>query len=61
MCDNVGATPAKTQLAEARVQRLRVEALKALSTDVHSGAFPEEKHLLKMKDDEFDAFLKSLV
>ena len=45
---------------EARVQRLRVEALKALSADVHSGAFPEEKHLLKMKDDEFDAFLNSL-
>ncbi len=45
---------------EARVQSLRVEALKALSADVHSGAFPEEKHLLKMKHDEFDAFLKSL-
>jgi 3-methyl-2-oxobutanoate hydroxymethyltransferase len=45
---------------EARVQRLRVEALKALSADVRSGAYPEEKHTIKMKDDEFDAFLKSL-
>jgi 3-methyl-2-oxobutanoate hydroxymethyltransferase len=45
---------------EARVQRLRIEAFKALSSEVRSGAYPEEKHILKMKDDEFDAFLKSL-
>jgi 3-methyl-2-oxobutanoate hydroxymethyltransferase len=45
---------------EARVQRLRMEAFKALRNDVRSGAYPEEKHIVKMKDDEFDAFLKSL-
>ena len=45
---------------EARVQRLRVEAFKALSNDVHSGAYPEEKHIVNMKDEEFDAFLKGL-
>ncbi|HSV14720.1 MAG TPA: 3-methyl-2-oxobutanoate hydroxymethyltransferase [Tepidisphaeraceae bacterium] len=45
---------------EARVQRLRVEAFKALSADVHSGTYPEEKHLVKMRDEEFDAFLKGL-
>jgi 3-methyl-2-oxobutanoate hydroxymethyltransferase len=46
---------------EARVQRLRVEAFKALSADVRSGAYPEEKHMVNINDDEFDAFLKSLV
>jgi 3-methyl-2-oxobutanoate hydroxymethyltransferase len=45
---------------ESRVQGLRIEAFKALATDVRSGAYPEEKHIVKMKDDEFDAFLKSL-
>jgi 3-methyl-2-oxobutanoate hydroxymethyltransferase len=45
---------------EARVQRLRIEAFKALSTEVHSGAYPEEKHTVKMKDDEFEAFVESL-
>lgn len=45
---------------EARVQRLRVEAFKALRNDVRSGAYPEEKHIVNMKDDEFDAFLKRL-
>ena len=45
---------------EARVQRLRVEAFKALHAEVHSGVYPEEKHTLKIKDDEFSAFQKSL-
>jgi len=45
---------------EARVQRLRIDAFKALSAEVKSGAYPEEKHILSMKDDEFDAFLKSI-
>jgi len=45
---------------EARVQRLRVEAFKALHAEVHSGVYPEEKHTLKIKDDEFAAFQKSL-
>jgi 3-methyl-2-oxobutanoate hydroxymethyltransferase len=44
---------------EARVQRLRIEAFKALSSDVRSGAYPEERHIVKMKDDEFEGFLKN--
>ena len=51
---------AKIGEEEARVQRLRVEAFKALSAEVHSGAYPEEKHMVKMKDEEFEAFLKHL-
>ncbi|HEU5396162.1 MAG TPA: 3-methyl-2-oxobutanoate hydroxymethyltransferase, partial [Verrucomicrobiae bacterium] len=45
---------------EARVQRLRVEAFQALHQEVQAGAYPEEKHTLKIKDDEFDAFVKGL-
>lgn len=45
---------------EARVQALRVEAFKALQRDVTNGAYPEEKHTLKIKDEEFAAFLKDL-
>jgi 3-methyl-2-oxobutanoate hydroxymethyltransferase len=45
---------------EARLQRLRIEAFKALTADVRIGAYPEEKHIVKMKDEEFYAFLKSL-
>lgn len=45
---------------EARVQRLRIEAFKALATDVRSGAYPEEKHIVKMKEEEFQTFLKGL-
>jgi 3-methyl-2-oxobutanoate hydroxymethyltransferase len=45
---------------EARVQRLRVEAFKALTHDVRTAAYPEDKHILDIKGDEFDAFLKSL-
>ncbi|HEX3358810.1 MAG TPA: 3-methyl-2-oxobutanoate hydroxymethyltransferase [Tepidisphaeraceae bacterium] len=51
---------AKIGEEEARVQRLRVEAFKALSNDVRNGAYPEEKHTVKMKDEELEAFLKSL-
>lgn len=45
---------------EARVQRLRVEAFKALAEDVRSGQYPESKHSLTMKQTERDAFLKAL-
>ena len=45
---------------EARVQQLRVEAFKALQNEVQSGAYPEEKHTLKIKSEEHVAFLKSL-
>ncbi|MDB5326475.1 MAG: 3-methyl-2-oxobutanoate hydroxymethyltransferase [Phycisphaerales bacterium] len=45
---------------EARVQRLRVEAFKALQSDVSRGAYPEAKHIIGIKDDEFDAFINGL-
>ena len=45
---------------EARVQRLRVEAFKALTADVRSGAYPDDKHTVGMKDDEFEAFVNKL-
>lgn len=45
---------------EARVQSLRVEAFKALQREVSSGIYPEERHTLKIKDEEYAAFLKSL-
>jgi 3-methyl-2-oxobutanoate hydroxymethyltransferase len=45
---------------EARIQNLRVEAFQALSDEVRSGAYPAEKHALKIKDDELASFLKQL-
>lgn len=45
---------------EARLQQLRIEAFKALQADVTSGAYPEAKHAVKMKDEEFEAFVKGL-
>ena len=45
---------------EARVQALRVEAFQALQNEVKSRVYPEEKHTLKIKDQEFAAFLKGL-
>jgi 3-methyl-2-oxobutanoate hydroxymethyltransferase len=44
---------------EARVQCLRMEAFKALRDEVQSGAYPAENHTLKVKGDEYAAFLKS--
>jgi len=41
-----------------RLQQMRIEAFKAFKDDVTSGAYPEEKHLLSIKDEEFDLFLK---
>lgn len=45
---------------EQRVQRLRVEAFKALQQEVSSGAYPEDKHLLSIQDEEFESFLKDI-
>lgn len=45
---------------EARVQRLRVEALAAFRNDVQRGGYPEDKHGLEIKDDEFNTFLEAL-
>lgn len=47
-------------IEEERVQKLRIEAFKALQKEVGNGNYPEEKHMLKIKDDEYAAFLKSL-
>jgi 3-methyl-2-oxobutanoate hydroxymethyltransferase len=45
---------------EARVQSLRVDAFKALQQEVASGAYPAQKHMLEIKDEEFAAFLEGL-
>jgi len=45
---------------EARVQQLRVQAFQALQDEVNRRVYPEEKHMLKIKEQEFESFLKSL-
>jgi len=45
---------------EARLQQLRVDAFRALSDDVHSGAYPEDKHTLEIDENEFASFLNDL-
>lgn len=51
---------ANLQAELQRVQQLRVEAFRALKTDVSNGAFPEPKHLLEVDDREFESFLAGL-
>ena len=43
-----------------RLQQERVAAFNEFKADVNSGAYPEEKHLVPIADDEFDAFVKQL-
>ena len=43
----------------ARLQNERVAAFKEYKADVDSGVYPAEEHTVTIKDDEFDAFLKS--
>ncbi len=43
-----------------RVQALRVEAFKGFCDEVESGAYPEPGHNLKIKPEEFDAFMARL-
>ena len=43
---------------ESRAQALRVEAFKALKNEVDSGAYPATEHTLKIKDEEYQAFLR---
>jgi 3-methyl-2-oxobutanoate hydroxymethyltransferase len=63
---NTGHVPrhAKTygKLAEelARIQRLRVEAFKALKEEVTSGAFPAPQHLLEVDEGEYEAFIEAI-
>ncbi len=43
-----------------RLQQERVTAFKEFSADVESGAFPETKHLVRMKDGEYEKFLDGI-
>jgi 3-methyl-2-oxobutanoate hydroxymethyltransferase len=43
-----------------RLQNERVAAFKEFSADVESGAFPETKHLVSMKDGEYEKFLDGI-
>lgn len=43
-----------------RLQQERVAAFNEFKADVDSGAYPEEKHLVPIADDEFSAFVKRL-
>lgn len=45
---------------EAELQRKRVEAFQAFTTDVDTGIYPEERHQLHMSEAEFDQFLKAV-
>ena len=42
-----------------RLQQERISAFREYVTDVNSGAFPEEKHLVGMDESEFQAFIES--
>lgn len=44
----------------ARLQAERIAAFKDYVNDVESGAFPEAKHLVRMKDGEFDKFMDGI-
>ena len=43
-----------------RLQAERVKAFKEYKSDVDSGAYPEDKHLVPIADAEFDSFMKAL-
>ena len=43
-----------------RLQKERVAAFKEFIADVNSGAYPEEKHLVPIADDEFEKFVSRL-
>lgn len=44
----------------ARLQAERVAAFTEFAADVESGAFPESSHLVRMKDDEREKFLRGI-
>jgi 3-methyl-2-oxobutanoate hydroxymethyltransferase len=44
----------------ARVQARRVEAFRAFQQDVASGQFPAPRHLLTIRDAEYESFLKQV-
>lgn len=43
-----------------RLQQERIAAFKEYVADVDSGAYPEEKHIVRMDPAEFDAFIKKV-
>ena len=43
-----------------RIQQLRVDAFRALKTDVTSGTFPAPRNLIEVGDREFEAFLAGI-
>lgn len=44
----------------ARLQAERVAAFTEFAADVESGAFPESSHVVRMKDDEHEKFLRGI-
>jgi 3-methyl-2-oxobutanoate hydroxymethyltransferase len=44
----------------ARLQAERVKAFEEFRSDVESGAFPEQKHLVPMEPKEFERFMKAI-
>ncbi len=45
---------------EDRLQRERVAAFREYRTDVESGAYPEDRHVVRMRPEELDRFLSEL-
>jgi len=45
---------------EEKLQKLRIEAFRALKEEVTSGEYPAVEHTLKIKDDEFETFIKGI-
>lgn len=43
-----------------RLQQERIAAFKELKADIDSGAYPEVKHTVSIKDDEFEGFLAQI-
>jgi 3-methyl-2-oxobutanoate hydroxymethyltransferase len=43
-----------------RLQKERIAAFNEFRRDVETGAYPEEKHLVPIADEEFEAFLGQL-
>ena len=42
------------------LQNEREEAFQEFYDDVHSGAFPEKKHIVEIEEKELDTFLNNL-
>jgi 3-methyl-2-oxobutanoate hydroxymethyltransferase len=50
----------KVQTEYDRLQAERINAFKEFASEVETGAYPQEGHVLSVADIEFDAFVKSL-